>query len=53
MVLASFDPPGNLDDYNNILNQLEAWSEYINEVFTSAVWNGLWNTTKKVIKLKE
>ncbi|MBU5351953.1 hypothetical protein KQI74_06665 [Paenibacillus barcinonensis] len=37
MVLTSFDPPGNLDDYNTILNQLEAWSEYINEVFTSAV----------------
>ncbi|WP_418027925.1 hypothetical protein [Paenibacillus sp. JJ1722] len=37
MVLSRFDPPGNLEDYDTIPNQREAWSEFISNVFDSAI----------------
>ncbi|MEB9895686.1 hypothetical protein P4K96_19635 [Bacillus cereus] len=37
MALSKFDPPGNLDDYDEIPNQREAWSEFIYAVFDSAI----------------
>lgn len=37
MKLPSFDPPGGLTDFTGIPHQLEAWSDFVGEVFDDAV----------------
>jgi hypothetical protein len=37
MKLTSFDPPGMLDDFSGIPQQMEAWSDFVGQTFDEAV----------------